>query len=31
MCAWDTHCVFAREPEYCTVGLDGRISLENRL
>lgn len=31
MCAWDTYCTFAREPEFRTVGLDGRISLENRI
>jgi hypothetical protein len=31
MCAWDTFCTFAREPEFRTVGLDGRISLENRI
>jgi hypothetical protein len=31
MCAWDTYCTFAREPEFRTVGLDGRISLEHRI
>jgi hypothetical protein len=31
MCAWDTSCTVAREPEFRTVGLDGRISLENRI
>jgi hypothetical protein len=31
MCGWDTYCTFAREPEFRTVGLDGRISLENRI
>jgi hypothetical protein len=31
MCAWETYCTFAREPEFRTIGLDGRISLDNRI
>jgi hypothetical protein len=31
MCPWETYCTFAREPEFRTVGLDGRISLDNRI
>jgi hypothetical protein len=31
MCSWETYCTFAREPEFRTVSLDGRISLDNRI
>jgi hypothetical protein len=31
MCAWDTYCTVARAPEFRTVGLEGRIALENRI
>jgi hypothetical protein len=30
MCSFETYSTFAREPELRTVGLDGRISLDNR-
>lgn len=30
LCTWETYCTFAREPEFRTVGLDGRISLDNQ-
>jgi hypothetical protein len=30
MCSFETYSTFAREPEFRTVGLDGRIYLDNR-